>query len=304
MMNLIDDKEEDTLNFELQNSDVVVTGATGFVGKHLVENLLCNGYKVTVLVRDVGRAIFNANSKNLSVIEFDLEMRGRMLDLPVGGTLIHCAWQDVRNTLSMKHIEEHFYSNYRFLKNILSFGIRNIIVTGTCYEYGLRCGAVSSYTQTQPNTPYALAKDCLHKALRMLQCENNYNLIWARLFYIYGDDQDPATVISQFDRALEGGEEFFNMSYGEQLFDYLSVKEVASNLTRLLNYRDGVINVCKGEPVSLRRLLERRMVEKDKSIKLNLGHYEYRRQDSMAIWGDVPFEEQLCCLDNNKGVSN
>ena len=90
-----------------------------------------------------------------------------------------------------------------------------------------------------------------------------------------------------------GNDSVFNMSLGEQLLDYLSVEKVAEYLTTLVNYKNGIFNVCKGEPISLRRFLENRMSEKGKFIKLNLGYYDYRKQDSIAIWGDKSFEKQL-----------
>ncbi len=75
------------------------------------------------------------------------------------------------------------------------------------------------------------------------------------------------------------------MSYGEQLFDYLPVKEVAIKIINLLHRRNGTFNICSGIPISLRRLLENRAKDAGKDIKLNLGVYEYRKQDAIAIWG-------------------
>jgi dTDP-6-deoxy-L-talose 4-dehydrogenase (NAD+) len=193
----------------------------------------------------------------------------------------------VRDTLSLKHIESHLLDNYRTIKSIIECGIKQILITGTCYEYGLQYGALKPSSTTQPNTPYAIAKDTLHKSLRALQTKTNFELIWARLFYMYGEGQDEKSVMSLFDKALENNDEVFNMSLGEQLFDYLPVEDVAVKIVNLLSRRDGVFNICSGTPISLRRLLENRAREADKKIKLNLGFYEYRKQDSLAIWGDV-----------------
>ena len=75
------------------------------------------------------------------------------------------------------------------------------------------------------------------------------------------------------------------MSQGEQLFDYLPVEEVAKKIINLISRKDGTFNVCSGAPISVRRLLEDRAKAADKNINLNLGFYEYRKQDAIAIWG-------------------
>jgi dTDP-6-deoxy-L-talose 4-dehydrogenase (NAD+) len=173
------------------------------------------------------------------------------------------------------------------IKTIVEFGIKQILITGTCFEYGLQYGAIKPSVTTQPNTPYAVAKDALHKSLRALQMKTYFELIWVRLFYMYGEGQDDKSVISLFDKALENNEKAFNMTLGEQLLDYLPVQDVAMRIVNLLSSRDGVFNICSGTPISLRRLLENRAREANKNIKLNLGFYEYRKYDSLAIWGDV-----------------
>ncbi len=237
--------------------------------------------------------------KKSTHIKFDLTKPIIKSTLPPHSIFIHCAWEDVRDTLSLKHIESHLLDNYRTIKYIIEYGIKQILITGTCYEYGLQYGALKASTTTQPNTPYAIAKDTLHKSLRALQSKTHFELIWARLFYMYGEGQDEKSVVSLFDKALENNEATFNMSLGEQLLDYMAIEDVATKLVNLLPYRNGVFNVCSGTPISLRRLLEDRARKANKNIKLNLGYYEYRIQDSLAIWGDESFEIKSSYISNN-----
>ena len=101
---------------------------------------------------------------------------------------------------------------------------------------------------------------------------------------MYGDGQDEKTIMSLFDKALENGDDIFNMSLGEQLFDYLPVEEVATKIINLLPHKDGTFNVGSGMAISLRRLLENRAKEVGKNIKLNLGFYENKKHDPLAFW--------------------
>ncbi|MCK4859475.1 MAG: NAD-dependent epimerase/dehydratase family protein, partial [Candidatus Omnitrophica bacterium] len=111
---------------------------------------------------------------------------------------------------------------------------------------------------------------------------------WIRLFYMYGNGQNPSSLLPQLDNALERGDEIFNMSGGEQLRDYLPVEKVAEYVTKisLQNKVLGVINCCSGKPISIRKLVENHMKNRGKTIKLNLGYYPYSDYEPMAFWGD------------------
>ena len=221
------------------------------------------------------------------LVSFDLSRPEHVIDIP-RSVLFQAAWDNLREVASPVHIERHFMDHYRFLKAAIDQGIGKLIVTGTLSEYGKTFGPVTSNTPTNPNSPYGLAKDFLHKSLRQLQKTRPYALIWARLFYLYGDGQDEHCIVPQFDKALESGAKSFNMSFGEQLLDYLPVGLAAEQLASLMDARDGVYNVCSGRPTALRLFLERRMEGQGKKIHLNLGAYPYRDEDSLAIWGADP----------------
>lgn len=78
------------------------------------------------------------------------------------------------------------------------------------------------------------------------------------------------------------------MSGGEQLRDYLPVTEVALKLVALaLQPADhGVLNLCSGQPVSVRSLVEGWIAENNWAIELELGHLPYPDHEPMAFWGD------------------
>ena len=265
---------------------VYISGITGFIGRHVAKELVLQGYEVIGLVRFFNETSKGLLSKNIQLLEADLTNRNLVLNAPVGATLIHCAWDNASEHNSLVHIEKHCMDHYFFLKNMLTQGFKKIIVTGSCIEYGKQHGPINANSKTAPNTAYALSKDFLHKSLNLLKAEIEFNLIWARLFYIYGEGQFHKNIIPLFDAALERGDASFDMSLGEQLFDYLPVEEAAKKIISLLIYENGVFNICSGKPISLRRLLEGRMIEKGKKIKLNLGCYDYRKNESLAIWGD------------------
>jgi nucleoside-diphosphate-sugar epimerase len=105
---------------------------------------------------------------------------------------------------------------------------------------------------------------------------------------MYGEGQAPGSLYSQLKQAVTRGERQFNLSGGEQLRDYLPVEQIASYLVALaLDRRNaGAVNICSGQPISIRTLVEGWLKENNWQIELNFGHYPYPDYEPMAFWGD------------------
>jgi nucleoside-diphosphate-sugar epimerase len=279
----------------LQKSrQVVVSGATGFVGQHLVPLLLNHNYQVIATARDSTKAAQFDWFKEVQFVAADFHKENTSISVETGAGLIHLAWQGLPNYKSLFHFEENLPLNYRFVKTLVSSGVSQVLITGTCFEYGFQSGPIAATTKPLPNNPYAVAKDALRQQLEFLAKEKAFCLQWARLFYMYGKGQNPKSVLSQLDAAIDNGDAVFNMSGGEQLRDYLSIEAVAQQLFDLyVSEREGTYNICSGKPISVRRLAEQRMKERDAHIKLNLGCHPYPDYEPMAFWGVRDIGETL-----------
>ena len=270
---------------------VLVTGAAGFVGRHVVTRWLARGHEVTAVARDEAKARKLAWFDRVRFVACDIH---GAIDRPAErfgqpDALMHLAWPGLPNYEALFHYEQTLPADYRFLKALVQDGVGQLLVTGTCFEYGMQSGALAEDLPTAPANPYALAKDTLRKQLQALQQQHAFTLQWARLFYMHGEGQSPNSLLAQLDRAIDSGAAVFNMSGGEQLRDYLPVDEVASRCVTLLEHPGctGIVNICSGEPISVRRLAERHVAHRRASIRLNLGHYPYSRDEPMAFWGDA-----------------
>jgi len=268
------------------NKNIIVSGATGFVGRNIVKNLINKNYKVSILIRNKKKVLSIGYLKDLPKIYFNLEEYDKPIKVPQNTTLIHCAWSDVKDIHSINHIEKNYINNYYFIKNMINNGIKNIVITGTCFEYGLQKSPIKANSITMPNDAYSISKDMLHKSLRLLQNKNDFNLLWLRLFYMYGEGQNENSIIPLLDSALERGDKIFNMSPGDQLLDYLEINVVAKKIIEKLSKLDGTFNICKGKPILLKDLMKKRMKEKGMYIKLNTGYYSYRKDENTQLWGE------------------
>jgi nucleoside-diphosphate-sugar epimerase len=276
---------------------IIVTGAAGFVGRHLVAALLARGHQITAVDRDEGRARKMPWFEQCRFVACDTHqpVASPRNTIGEGDAVIHLAWPGLPNYKALFHYEVNLPADYRFLKSLVMDGYSQILITGTCFEYGMQNGCLSEEMSTRPANPYALAKDTLRKFLEMLQMEIPFTLQWARLFYMYGEGQNPNSLLALLDRAIDQGDRTFNMSGGEQLRDYLPVHQVADRLATIVKNQDfnGVINVCSGKPIAVRRLVESRIAERQADIQLNLGYYPYPDYEPMAFWGDTSLYDNL-----------
>lgn len=267
---------------------LAVTGATGFIGRHVVAELEQRGLSATLVCRSPVGLLPQATKH--SVVAFDLSAPPAD---PFGAlgkpdALIHLAWGGLPNYESLHHFEDELPAHYRFLKAVVAGGLGNLVVTGTCFEYGMQSGALHEELEARPNNPYGFAKNALRIQLEYLQRVTPFNLTWPRLFYLFGSGQAATSLFSQLTAAVERGDKTFNMSGGEQLRDYLPVSEAARHIVSLAlsGRNNGIVNVCSAKPVSVRNLVETWIAENGWSINLNRGYYPYPDYEPLAFWGD------------------
>jgi dTDP-6-deoxy-L-talose 4-dehydrogenase (NAD+) len=267
---------------------LAVTGATGFIGRHVVAELERNSISPVLICRP--SAELPAALAKHSLVRMELrdvpEDAFELIGRP--DVLLHLAWGGLPNYKSLRHFEEELPAQYRFLKVLVEAGLRGLTVTGTCAEYGMQSGPLDEDTEARPYNPYGFAKHTLRRQLEYLRQDTPFNLTWARLFYLYGEGQPESSLLPQLKKAVTRGDCVFDMSGGEQLRDYLPVTEAAKHIVSLaVTARDnGVVNVCSGSPVSVRNLAEQWVEEYGWKINLNFGRYPYPDYEPMAFWGN------------------
>ncbi|HRO45088.1 NAD(P)-dependent oxidoreductase [Agriterribacter sp.] len=271
---------------------VLVTGASGFIGNYVVKQLLRLGHyviasssnpekaKAKSWFRDVTYINLNLSDYNDDINYFDFFFRPDIM--------IHLAWEGLPDFKGAFHVDINLPRHKAFLQNMICNGLRNLSVTGTCLEYGMQEGALHEDLPVKPTTSYGIAKSELWNFLLELQSIYPVHVKWIRLFYMYGEGQNPKSLLSQLQMALDNHEEAFNMSRGDQSRDYLPVEKVAEYAIAIALQQKvtGIINCCSGEPVTVKQFVENYMIEKNRSIKLNTGFYDYPDYEPMHFWGD------------------
>lgn len=284
---------------------ILISGASGFIGKYVISELdKQKKHQIIATARDSFEKVENFEwSKNIEYINQDLnELKDNYFTFfKKPDLLIHLSWEGLPNYKELFHIERNLMSNYLFIKNMVNNGLKNLSVIGTCLEYGMREGCLSESMITDPIVPYAIAKDTLRKFIEQLKKKFNFYFKWIRLFYVYGKGQNPNSLLPQLNQALNNNKEVFNMSPGDQIRDYLPIEKAAEYIIKisLQNEILGVINCCSGKPISIKQFVEEYLKKKNRTIKLNLGYYDYPNYEPMSFWGDT---DKLNSIISNKKI--
>ena len=267
---------------------IAVTGATGFVGRHVITELIGRDVEVIATWRSTDPSDrLQADNLRWTPLDIHRPPEGWLDGVGRPDVVLHLAWAGLPNYRSPHHFESELPAQYSFLRALVDGGLKSLVAVGTCLEYGFQSGALRADLETRPGNPYGRAKDTLRERLQELRRDHPFALTWARLFYMYGEGQSKSSLFSLLRSAVSDGLPVFKMSGGEQVRDYLPVTEVARRLTDLaLGEGDGgVLNLCSGQPISVRTLVEGWIEENGWDIELELGHYPYPDYEPMEFWG-------------------
>jgi nucleoside-diphosphate-sugar epimerase len=151
---------------------VLVTGATGFIGNYVITELLKRGCRVTATSANAEKASSFPWFTSVQYIPFRLNDLDRSVNyVEFFGNpdkIIHLAWEGLPNYRADFHMQENLPRHKAFLHNLVSNGLKDITVTGTCFEYGMQEGCLREDMPAMPDNPYAQAKDELRKYLESL----------------------------------------------------------------------------------------------------------------------------------------
>ncbi|MGN8023919.1 NAD-dependent epimerase/dehydratase family protein [Phyllobacterium sp. 22229] len=262
-----------------------MTGANGYVGRHVVASLVSRGQNVVVatrskMSRDDGVEIFDGDVliPNLNIFE----ETGRP------DILIHLAWEDGFVHASPKHLD-NLPAHVIFLKNMLAGGLRHVVGAGTSHEIGFHVGPITEHTPTFPQNAYGIAKNHLRLVQELLCREHCAVSQWVRCFYIVGDDINNNSIFKKLLLAEAEGRAEFPLNSGELLYDFVDVAELGEMIADVAGQDQiaGTINCCSGEPVTLKTMVLRFIEKNNLKIKPIWGAFPMRTYDSRAIWGDA-----------------
>lgn len=241
---------------------VTVTGATGFVGRQITRALIGRGCNVRLIVRDPDRLGELSASSAVEVFQTEDifgESPARLREvLADSQTVIHAAWYaEPGKYLTSSLNLDCLAGTVRLATAFATVGGQRFVGIGTCAEYDLAAGLVTTDTPLAPDTLYAVCKASAFQVIARFMEAERVSFAWCRLFYLYGEGEDERRLVPYIRTQLAAGREAL-LTSGEQVRDFLDVEEAGRMIADVaLGAREGAVNVCSGNGVTVRQLAER-----------------------------------------------
>lgn len=261
---------------------VLITGATSFIGIHLIKKLL-NKYKIIAIVRPNSPKIeLLPECTNLIKVKLNMNEYYKIPELIYDDIdiFIHFAWVGTRGNKRNDGLLQEKNYNYSVmaLESAIKLNSKVFMSAGSQAEYGPwnKEYKLSEDEVAKPNTEYGKNKlKFYNKAIKVCE-ENNIRFIEPRFFSLYGPgDFEGTMVISMLKKMLSG--EDCNLTEGIQKWDFLYIEDAISGLERLMESKSGkgIYNFGYGESHQLKDYIKK-MHELTKSkSKLNFGVISY-----------------------------
>ena len=241
---------------------VLVTGATGFVGRQVLSYLTTQDVYLTIIVRDDKQSLLINNPAVQNVIttaDLFAETAEWWAHVLQGiDTVIHIAWYaEPQLYLQSSKNLDCLRGTLSMAKGASQAGVRRFLGIGTCFEYDLSQGILSIETPLKPLTPYARAKASAFMALSQWLPTQSIEFIWCRLFYLYGEAEDARRLVPYLRAKLAVGESA-ELTSGNQIRDYIDVSEAGRLIAEAaLGSEQGPVNICSGIPITVKQLAEK-----------------------------------------------
>lgn len=241
---------------------VLLTGATGFVGRQILQALQMAGIRVRVVIRSGSQTRLPAHTSTIEKIIQSPDLFSESSEWWAENcegidTVIHSAWyaEPGQYLRSEKNID-CLAGTLQLAKGVAKAGCKRFIGIGTCFEYDLTSGTVSVETKLYPLTPYAGAKAAAFMALTQWLPLQRVEFAWCRLFYLYGEGEDARRLVPYLRARLEANEPA-ELTSGNQIRDFLDVTQAGRMIAEVaLSKQQGPINICSGTPITVRQLAE------------------------------------------------
>jgi nucleoside-diphosphate-sugar epimerase len=262
---------------------ILVTGATGFVGREAVRLLCDQGHEVHAVGRNEGE---DARVRWHRADLLDGADRRPLLGKIGASHLLHLAWYAVpgRYWTAIDNLD-WVAASLRLARGFAETGGRRLVVAGTCAEYDWSMPRLDeTATPLAPATLYGEAKLSLYRLLHHAAPALGLSLGWGRIFNVYGPFERPERLLGTLIQAARTGQPA-HFSAGTQLRDFVHVEDVARAFASLLaSPVEGAVNIGSGRAISVRSFIETAARLCDPAPVLHFGDPAQARDEPPALY--------------------
>ena len=280
---------------------ILLTGATGFIGRNFLKSLNDMGMQTDIIARRnniENLAQYNSISDIIETPDLFMQDSDWWEKICRNySTIVHLAWfTEPGIYLNSDKNLDCLIGSLSLIKGAKRAGVKKFVAAGTCLEYQIENKKLSvSNTPLNPNTLYGASKLALFYSLSQLFCTTKNNFLWCRFFYllpnrldkiIYSSNQRLGDYIKS--RIIKNEPVF--LTNGNQIRDYLYVKDATDiMLNAIIHNKTGAINICSGNPRTVREIAEEIAMDFGKKDLLNFGTIAIQSNEPHYIVGEPEF---------------
>lgn len=273
---------------------VLLTGATGFVGSHLLEKFIQMKIPVAIILRkDANIWRIRELLNDAVIIEGDLknaaDLEQQIIDFKAD-TLVHLAWHGVENRFRNEY--QQISTNLCCVANLLEIAekadIKHIIGFGSQGEYGPQNVPIDENIMPCPTTLYGAAKLAAYHLFNTFCSQKKIKFSWVRLFSIFGPKDNDSWLIPTIIKELLLQKEPA-LTEGRQMWDFLYVEDAVNAIIGILQTQncEGVFNLGSGVSLPIRSVVEKIRDLTNPKIKLGFGLIPYRSDQVMFLEANI-----------------
>lgn len=276
---------------------VFLTGATGFLGAHVLRRLLLEKHTIAALIRHPASAWRISDSlASVQAIHCaleDIDGVTEALNRFAPDAIVHLAWEGVSSSHRMAGIQKgNADASLRLAQLASELGVKRWVGLGSVAEYGDRSSLLTEESPTRPTTEYGRAKLRVGQYIEARKGTQGPSYAWLRLFSLYGPMEGAEWFLPRLIADLSGKRRPA-LTEGEQKSDYLYVEDAADAVVRMTFAPDaqGIFNLGSGAAASIRAIAEKTRDLIDPSAALGFGEIPYRTGQVMHQQADI---RKLC----------
>jgi nucleoside-diphosphate-sugar epimerase len=269
---------------------VLVTGASGYIGRHVLLPLLDSRCEVYAISRRMNVDFeYPPGVRVLTLDLFDDAARQKAFSEISPQWLLHLAWYAEHGKFWEAQENIAWLSlSIRMLGEFAQHGGERVVVSGTCAEYrwdGEPCREAS--TPLEPRSLYGLCKATFFRFLEAAAPRLRLSYGWGRIFLLYGSSESEGRLIAATARALLQGQPAL-CTHGKQVRDFLHVEDVARAFVRILTSTvNGPVNIGSGEPIAIAQAVSELAQRAGRTDLLQLGALPAREDDVPVLIPDI-----------------
>ncbi len=260
----------------IQVESVILTGASGFIGKHCIAGLLADGYLVHAFYSNERPESSLPQKERLQWHQIDLlnqKHTSELLKSLRADKMLHLAWYTEPGKYRDSSLNwDWLRASVNLLKTFIESGGSRYVGAGSAAEYDWNSGdgKLKESSPLNASTLYGQCKSSLFQTAQQNSTLAGIEFAWGRIFWLYGPGENKQRLVPYVINSLIADKEAY-CSEGKQQRDFLYVADVARAFNSLLNSKlQGAINIGSGKALSIKEIAETvaRLMNREKLLQL------------------------------------